>query len=357
MNQVHYIQSWQGVGISSDPNIKPDPISLHMLAYLMHGSESSDQHTVVIGDSMQIHNYVVLFGMDPERAGEIAAKKGARKARDMRRLCSAYDLDNVSVVQFGDMQGDVERLIGSLSEIYEHDPEIQEAVLATIPKRLRRKTTEEGIHQLARYTIDEIAMALSMNGTRVSHPRQHAVDDLTARVHEKYCLGNQPNFEYPELGLEFDPGTGLSVEPYSGLQSEGRILLTDGLGAFVRKVQDLSNGKMRKLREQLETTWDQSLDNLTDFYNDVIDAGNWALTPFRNKLKLAVLATAAFTALMIPFAIIGEHTPPLYEQYKEMGSTAFIAKYGKIGMDLEVAFFFHERALEREASAEQQQDN
>ncbi|MBW2992036.1 hypothetical protein KY345_02345 [Candidatus Woesearchaeota archaeon] len=288
--------SWQGVGISSNPDIKRDPISLHMLAYLRYGSESAEQHKVVIGDSMQAVNYELLHGLNPKKAYRLALKKGKRKQRDLEKICRAYDLNNVSFVRFDELRRDIEPIREKILDVYRSDKEIRDGILDTIPDRMKRMLSEGDIDRLAEYTINELAFTLHLGGMRVSHAKQKKIDRVAERINEKYGIGNNVEYDYPGFGLDFDTKTKYRFEPYSGVDKEGRILLTDSVSQLEEKAE-MSEKRAKEVNKILRKTWGMSLDNVSEFYDKIIEKGNFELDRFRQFTYNARIAGCSAFAL------------------------------------------------------------
>lgn len=228
--------SWQGIGISSNPNQKIDPLSVHLLNYLREASAYSDQHLIIIGDSIQAQNYVAIYGLELQRAKEIAKQKGERRKKDLTKICQANDLPNISVKTFEE-SGRNEDIFRRIQELYFNNPEIRQAVLSTIPSWLKKKTSH--LDLLANYSLEEIALILSLEGIKFGHGREKGYDELALKIHQEFAIGMSPEFYYSSQGLEHVPGTKRNIEPYSSLVSPKRLLLTDSKRRFMKKANEI----------------------------------------------------------------------------------------------------------------------
>jgi hypothetical protein len=322
--------SWQGVGMSSRPEIARDPISLHMLGYMIHGSENSERHLVVVGDSLQKHNYQALGGMGEGKALRVARRKGKRKARDLRILTKVHGLGNVDVVRWSDVEKKARDLRDDVQEVFMSDDEIRKRVIETIPSRFLEGFGREGVDGLANYTLDEVTLALHFGGVRVSHPKQERVDGLTLRVHEKHGLGNAIEFDYPDLGLEYEPKSGLMIEPYSFLNPEARVLAADDRPDFFGKIDGLSNKQRRRVIGQLERVWNGAVDNLGEFYESVVGPGHWRLFG-RREFAREMTNTALGVTFILSLASLGgeKRLERMDTDYVNMPYKEFVMKYDR----------------------------
>jgi len=288
--------SWQGIGISSDPNQKDGPYSLHLLAYLIESSRTSDEHLIIVADSMQIDNYQTLYGLSEREAEKIAVKKGKAKKRNLESILRANRINNVVVKRLDEVVGENEReIIEQIKSLYGNDERIREKVLETVPKRLKDKA--ENLNIIANYALTEIRLILALLGIKFGHEREKVYDEVAEFIHKEYGIGKKPEFQYSELGLEYVPGTGRSVEPYSSYSSDGRFLLTDSQRVFGKKRNRLTNKQRRHLKN-LEQGLNQDLDQ-PNFYKKAVKPTYDALRkPFRIARNIA-LATVASIALIV----------------------------------------------------------
>src|SRR3989338_3973474 len=97
--------SYQGIGISSDPLVKRDPVSLDLLRWIEHGSRFSEIHQLWLVDTPQILNYQAIHGMKESEARRIILEKGHAKAKDLELIIKAHKLKNVKVLRHNSMFG------------------------------------------------------------------------------------------------------------------------------------------------------------------------------------------------------------------------------------------------------------
>lgn len=292
-----YKFTWQAIGISSNPSIKRDPVSLHMLAYLKYASECSDEHLVVIGDTMQVVNYIVLHGLNPKQARRTASKKGKRKQKDLEKICSAYGLENVSFLRFDDLSEGILPMKTAIEELYENNPVVREAILDTIPKRLKQGLCDEDIERLSAYTIDELAFSLHLGAVRISHTKQKKVDALVQSVHDEYGIGRSVEYDYTGLGLDFDTRTKREFEPYSAARVDGRLLLTDDVAGLEAKAEVMPEKRARKVNNKLRRIWGNDLADVNEFYRKIVRKGELALNWPKHVLRGTIGATALASVL------------------------------------------------------------
>jgi hypothetical protein len=290
--------SWQGVGISSNPFQKRDFLSMYLLAYLSEASSFSEQHVLVVPDTPQISNYTSLHGLSNWRAKRIAGKKGRQRRKDLERLCRVNGLTNVDVVLWEEAKAGNEDVFGGVYELFKTNPEIREAVLTTIPKRLRERTSDH--ETLAIYPLEELAAILSFPGIKFGHEREKVYDRLAARIHTEFGIGDEPEFSYSGLGLESIPGTGRNVEPYSSFVAPSRILLTDTRREFLAKLSGLPDKSREKYLRRLQAQWGESPEgNGSGFYNAIIRPSFRALVWPTRFVKATAMAGAMLTVLSL----------------------------------------------------------
>jgi hypothetical protein len=287
--------SWQGIGISSDPSQRNDPLSVHLLAYLTEAAESSDTHIVVIADTPQASNYMALKGLPEQKATRIARKKGKRKKKDLERICKANGLSNIEVMCWDDAIAGHEEVFREVHALYDSNSNVREAILSTVPARLRDRT--EDVDTLAKYAVDEISAILSFSGVKFGHEREKVYDELATQIHEEFGIGNKPEFAYSDVGLEYVPQTGSRIEPYSALEAPGRVLLTDSRREFLQKVADLPERSYRKLVGHLEKTFGESLEDVGLFYDAFVSSTFSALTRPMRIARAAVMASLVAISL------------------------------------------------------------
>ncbi|MFA5796887.1 MAG: hypothetical protein WC916_02515 [Candidatus Woesearchaeota archaeon] len=325
--------SWQGVGISSDPSIKRDFISLYMLAYLKYGSESSAQHLVIVGDMMQHHNYVAIHDMSRREARRLASKKGKKKAHDIKKLCGTYSFNNIEIVRFEDVEKNVASLRNDIVDIVSSDNEIRELLTIQIPQRL--SVQAHSLIELSQYTIDELSMALFLGGVRISHPCQKSVDDLALRLHAK-GIGKDISFAYSPLGLEFDPRTGLNVEPYSSINPAQRVLTTDDEKEFFLKIKSMKKSSLEKVTDNLRMVWDGKVSELNKFYQEIVYPGYRVLRATPTLIRECVTSGVGLLTLFTALTVFGqiEYTrqkPQMEKDYTTMSYNDFRVKYEIVG--------------------------
>ena len=248
--------SWQGIGISSNPNQKKDPLSVHLLAYLMESSDYSDRHVIVVPDSPQVFNYIALNGLSKSKAERIANRKGKRRKKDLERICKANGLSNIDVVRWNETRAGHEELFEQVHSLYKRKFEVRDAVLSTVPDRLKQRTSE--VDTLAGYALEEIAAILSFSGVKLGHEGERKYDELATKIHDEFGIGTRPQFHYDSKGLEYVPQTGRKVEPYSDFVAPSRMLLTDSKRNFLKKFASLPAKSYRKLVKNLKETWGES---------------------------------------------------------------------------------------------------
>ena len=168
-------------------------------------------------------------------------------------------------------------------------------VLETIPHRLSKEVSEDNPMVLSKYVTDELAFSLHLGGTRISHSKQKKVDELAKKINEKYGLGKLIEFDYPDLGLDFSLSSKYHFEPYSGVQEEGRILLTDSVGQLTKKSQRASEKRKRKANNKLRRIWGTDLSNIREFHNTIMEGGFYTLNHkaryLRNIQRLGITAS------------------------------------------------------------------
>ena len=196
--------SYQGIGISSDPLVKRDPVSLDLLRWIEHGSRFSEIHQLWLVDTPQILNYQAIHGMKESEARRIILEKGHAKAKDLELIIKAHKLKNVKVLRHNSMFGkEQQEMLDSLLEIYNSDSEIKEAVDTCVPSRLMQKAKHPEL--LKMYALTEIAIILTHQGVKIGHEREIPYDTAASLIHEKYGIGITPEFHYSPLGLEIVP--------------------------------------------------------------------------------------------------------------------------------------------------------
>ncbi len=290
--------SWQGIGVSSNPNQKEEPLSVHLLAYLQESAKTADEHVIIVADDMQVSNYIALNGLDEIKARKLALRKGRKKAKNLERICKANKLNNVKILRFNNVWGQKqETIFNQIRTAYQNDLEIKQAVDSIIPKRLKQRAKSG---DLANYALKEIALILSVPGTKFGHEKEKAYDVVAKNIHRKYRIGKYPLFQYSELGLELVPDNGLKIEPYSSLVSNGRILLTDSKRRFLAKLKSMPKKAYGKVRKQFESVLEKGNNHFGErLYDKVIKPTRFAL----NRPKRMALATAA--AITIISALSG----------------------------------------------------
>ena len=269
--------SWQGIGISSNPFQKEEPLSLHLQAYLEEAADSAENHVLVIADRMQVTNYQTIYGLTQQEAERIALRKGKEKQKNLERILRARRIRNVKVLRFTDVYGpEQEATLKAVQEIYHQNLEIREAVTKCIPKRLARKA--EDLEMAAEYALTEISLILSMEGVKFGHEREKNYDKIALMINQKYGIGNMPQFIYSKKGLEFVPGRDAPVEPYSSLVSKDRLLLTDSKRQFKGKVDGLREDEAEKAVLQLRKDGMEEGEEPSGFYERTI-------APTRRELR------------------------------------------------------------------------
>jgi hypothetical protein len=290
--------SWQGIGISSNPFQKEEPLSLHLQAYLEEAADSAENHTLVIADSMQVTNYRTIYGLTQSEAERIALRKGREKQKGLERILRARGIRNVKVLCFSDIYGsEQEKTLKAVQEVYHQDPKIREAVIKCIPKRLIRKAKD--LEMVAKYALTEISLILSMEGVKFGHEKEKGYDKAALMINQKYGIGNMPQFTYSKKGLEFVSGRGASVEPYSSLVSGGRFLLTDSKRQFKGKVDGLSEDEFEKAILQLREDGMDKGEEPSKFYDRMVAPTRRELRkPRRRLMGLAASIAAGLIGLV-----------------------------------------------------------
>lgn len=295
-----------------------DSFSLHMLAYLRYGSETSKDHLVVIGDSAQKYNYMGLYGLTEKEANKITLKKGRRKAKQISQMCSTYNFNNIQIKFLRDLIK--EDITDEVREIFQKDKIFKNDLYSLIPKRIRKKAGESNLEIISQYPITEISMALALGRTRISHPRQEEIDSLTQKIQEKYGVGSKIDFDYPDLGLEYEI-KGSKVEPYSSLDPKRRIILGENINQFKEKIKKSDSKTIKQLKE----TWNKNPENINEFYKEILE-------PFNRYIKLEPLRKLVMVGSIIGFLlgahIIGEiKNTQMKEDYVTMNYKDFEGKY------------------------------
>jgi len=257
--------SWQGIGISSNPFQKDEPLSVHLLLNLKKVSESSDNHTLVVANN-QTSNYMALSGLDYHEAEHISKKKGKKRRKNLEKICKANSLDNVDAVYISDVLNDNGSVYSKVHNLYNDSDDVKNLVQSIIPPWLKKKTDEHDL--LAKYALDEIAAILSFPGVKIGHGREFGYDDLAMKFHDAFEIGIKPEFDHELVGLEYVPSYGRRVEPYSCLVADKRLLLTDSRDEFENKVNSLSNKSKNKLSKSIKDFCD--LDVNDGFYDSVV---------------------------------------------------------------------------------------
>ncbi len=293
--------SWQGVGMSTNPYQKKEPLSAHLLAYLKKGSESSEEHAIIVADSMQVSNYMRLHNLNEKKARKIALSKGRRKTRDLEKICQANGLNNVKIFRFNDIwKQNQEQAYNKILNIYNNDSEIKEKVDSIVPERIKKKIKNH--KSLAEYTLKEIALILTVPGAKIGHEREITYDKVASLIHQRYNVGNKPEFHYPEIGLEYVPGRDTEVEPYSSFVSDRRILLTDSRKEFLRKIRGLPKKALEKLKTQINEVWGIDNGNFAEeFYNTAIAPTHSRFQRPKRRLTMA----ASIALALITFGGVG----------------------------------------------------
>lgn len=271
-----YEQTWQAVGISSNPQQRIDPVSLHMLAYLMYGSQSSEEHLVFVDDCLQSINYQHLHKLDTLTAEELASRKGRKKQIDLETICHAYRLNNVEIHPISEWKMKAMPVYKALFELYNTNENLQQAIHALVPARFFERFPRVPVENVAEYALKEIALALTVGGIRISHHKQKQIDSLTQHIQQHHGIGKEVKFDYA-LGLEYEWGTKRAFEPYSGYASERRILLSDKLEKIEQLAQELEKPEARRSNSRLKRTWGVGIEYPRKFYERVMKKGNRAL--------------------------------------------------------------------------------
>ena len=246
--------TWQGIGISSNPFQRDEPLSLHLLAYLREASGLPGYHVLMVADTMQETNYRALNKLGEYPARRIARAKGKQKARRLRKVCRASGLDNIGVCRFDRMfRRDQKKILSELEEAYRYDEETRERIQSLVPERLRNRAEDQDL--LAQYALKEIALTLSLPGVKFGHEGEKPCDMAAKELHYRHGIGDEPRVRYSSLGMEFIPDRGLWVEPYSAIRSESRLLLTDSRRQFRKKLEKMGHEARETLREQLAGAW------------------------------------------------------------------------------------------------------
>ncbi len=287
--------SWQGIGISSDPNQHDEPLSLHLLAYLKEASGYSDIHRIVIADTPQVTNYTSLHGMGEEKALKIARKKGRKKSKGLARICKAEGLSNIEIMLWEEARQGHEEIFKKIYSLYHADSQVRQDVLSVVPKRLRDNAQDQ--YTLASYAIEEISAILSFPGIKIGHEKEKGYDELAARIHEDFSIGKRPSFHYSRLGLEYVSATGRKVEPYSSYTDPSRILLTDSRRSFRKKLKAAQQHprSYRRLKKSFKEAWGEEPQQDTDgFYKTIIKPAFRALrAPARIARDIAAVAVVS----------------------------------------------------------------
>ncbi len=283
--------SYQGIGISSSPEIKKDPISLDLLRWMEYGSRFSETHQLWLVDTPQILNYQAIHGISERSARSIIKNKGHAKAKDLELIIGAHKLKNVKVIRHEQIfEKEQKEMLDLLLEIYNSDPEIKEAVDNCVPSRLTQKAKHPEL--LKMYALTEIALILTHSGIKLGHNLEITYDNAAVLIHDKYDLGISPEFHYPALGLEVIPSNGLKLEPYSAAHADKRLLLTDDLNGLRKKYYSLNSQRQKGLRRNLSDLVDESegefvIDQVHEKYiRPVKSARSWM------RAKIAMLAAS-----------------------------------------------------------------
>jgi hypothetical protein len=291
--------SWQGIGISSDPNQHDEPLSLHLLAYLKEASAFSDIHRIVIADALQVTNYTSLHNLPQDKALRVARRKGRKKGKDIARICRAEGLSNIEIMLWEEARQGHEEIFEKVYSLYQAEPQVRQDILSVVPRRLRDKA--QNLDVLASYAIEEIAAILSFPGIKIGHDKERGYDRIAAGIHDDFGIGKRPSFHYSGLGLEYVPATGRKVEPYSSYADPSRILLTDSRRSFGRKLRSAREHPRSYLRlaESLEDAWGSEPQEDSDgFYRDIIrPAFNALKAPARIARNVAAVALVSAALL------------------------------------------------------------
>lgn len=297
--------SWQGIGISSNPFQREEAVSLHLQTYLKESADSAERHLIVIPDEMQIPNYQSLHSLNESEARKIALKKGKEKQRAIRRIVKVNGIRNVEVLRLKDVVGPEQRIIlDAVNKLYNDDEEIRNAVLSCIPQRLLDRVKDP--NQLAMYALNEIGHILSMPGVKFGHDKERPYDLVARRIFEKYGLGNSPSFMYSKTGLEFVADKNMYVEPYSNIQSQKRLLLTDSKDSMKAKLVGLPIKMARKVQDQINLAGMKDNESFQEFYERIVAPTKYALeAPQRLLRRLGISFATGLAALLI--GISGNH--------------------------------------------------
>jgi len=290
--------SWQGIGISSNPFQRDEPLSVHFQAYLEEAAQSADEHVIIIADEMQIPNYQTLHGLSYFKARKVASKKGRTRQKNLERILSSRGINNVRVLRFREIYGEQQKTIVSrIERLFDNDPEVRDAILRCVPKRLVEKAKDK--KEIAQYALTEVGLILSMPGVKFGHERERVYDDTALMINKKYGIGNAPSFIYSQKGLEFLPDRNIDVEPYSSLVSEDRLLLTDSQRDFERKVGVLEGKDARKVLSQLGKDGMYKGESLSNFYGRQVRPTKRALDAPRRRVRgIAGSIAASILALV-----------------------------------------------------------